>query len=255
VALLLSGARERLNMAQAFMQHKRHGARGRVIGEACSIIGHLSGSLDHEAGGDIATGLASLYDYMQVRLTEANLHNDPVPLDECMTLLGEIESAWNAIPAGQRRPAPTPRHDRALRLAPSNRCSRRWTRSTAPGRRNARSRSRSRRCLRRRPAFIHGQRSRPRRASRTMRQLLERQQAISDRADALRDKSRQQQSRLNRGGQAGTRLSVAGPGLSSHGFRPPPSAQSQTLQPLKSPPRAPIYKTSRRKARPVETRS
>jgi hypothetical protein len=35
-----------------------------------------------------------------------------------------------------------------------------------------------------------------------MRQLLERQQAISDRADALRDKSRQQQSRLNRGGQA-----------------------------------------------------
>lgn len=38
--------------------------------------------------------------------------------------------------------------------------------------------------------------------SRTMRQLLERQQAISDKADALRDKSRQQQSRLNRGGQA-----------------------------------------------------
>jgi hypothetical protein len=28
VALLLSGARERLNMAQAFMQHKRHGAEG-----------------------------------------------------------------------------------------------------------------------------------------------------------------------------------------------------------------------------------
>ena len=76
-----------------------------MIGETCSIIGHLSGSLDHEAGGDIATGLASLYDYMQVRLTEANLHNDPVPLNECMTLLGEIESAWNAIPSGQRHPA------------------------------------------------------------------------------------------------------------------------------------------------------
>lgn len=33
-------------------------------------------------------------------------------------------------------------------------------------------------------------------------QLLERQRSISDRADALRDKSRQRQSRLNLGGQA-----------------------------------------------------
>ena len=105
VALLLSGARERLNLAQAFMHNRDMAQKGRVIGETCSIIGHLSGSLDHEAGGDIATGLASLYDYMQVRLTEANLHNDPVPLNECMTLLGEIESAWNAIPSGQRHPA------------------------------------------------------------------------------------------------------------------------------------------------------
>lgn len=104
VALLLSGARERLNMAQVFMQNRDMAQKGRVIGETCSIIGHLSGSLDHEAGGDIANGLASLYDYMQVRLTEANLHNDPVPLKECMTLLAEIESAWNAIPSGQRHP-------------------------------------------------------------------------------------------------------------------------------------------------------
>lgn len=39
-------------------------------------------------------------------------------------------------------------------------------------------------------------------SSQTMQQLLERQQAISDRADALRDKSRQRQSRLNLGGKA-----------------------------------------------------
>lgn len=38
--------------------------------------------------------------------------------------------------------------------------------------------------------------------SHEMKQLLKRQQAISDRADALRDKSRQRQSRLNLGGKA-----------------------------------------------------
>ncbi|HAI93208.1 MAG TPA: hypothetical protein DCM36_00260 [Xanthomonadaceae bacterium] len=39
-------------------------------------------------------------------------------------------------------------------------------------------------------------------SSQTMQQLLERQQAISDRADTLCDKSRQRQSRLNLGGKA-----------------------------------------------------
>ena len=102
VALLLSGARERLGMAQSFMASGDMARKGRAIGETCSIIGHLSGSLDHEAGGDIAAGLSSLYDNMQIRLTEANLHNDPAPMQECMKLLGEIESAWSAIPEAKR---------------------------------------------------------------------------------------------------------------------------------------------------------
>ena len=44
----------------------------------------------------------------EARLTEANLHNDPSALHETLRLLGEIESAWNAIPSAQRqRPALT----------------------------------------------------------------------------------------------------------------------------------------------------
>ena len=105
VALLLAGACERLRLADACMERGDLARKGKAIGEVCAIVGHLNGSLDHEAGGEIAGNLSALYDYVLQRLTEANLHNDRAALDESLQLLGEIDSAWNAIPMEQRRPA------------------------------------------------------------------------------------------------------------------------------------------------------
>ncbi|MET0129250.1 MAG: flagellar export chaperone FliS [Stenotrophomonas chelatiphaga] len=103
VALLLSGACERIRRAEACIAQGDQPQKGKAIGEACAIVGHLNGSLDHEAGGDVAGNLSALYDYVMQRLTEANLHSDPAALQEVLGLLGEIESAWNAIPQGQRQ--------------------------------------------------------------------------------------------------------------------------------------------------------
>jgi len=102
VALLFAGACQRIRLAQACMAQGDHARKGKAIGEACAIVGHLNGSLDHEAGGEIAGNLSSLYDYVMQRLTEANLHNDENGLVESLALLGEIDSAWNAIPVDQR---------------------------------------------------------------------------------------------------------------------------------------------------------
>ncbi|NYZ64353.1 flagellar export chaperone FliS [Luteimonas deserti] len=97
VALLLSGACERIRLAEACIERGDQARKGKAIGEACAIVGHLGGSLDHEAGGEIAANLASLYDYVLRRLTEGNLHNDPDALRESLELLGEIDAAWTAI--------------------------------------------------------------------------------------------------------------------------------------------------------------
>ena len=106
VALLFEGAGERIRRAEAFLAQGDQAMKGKAIGEACAIIGHLNGSLDHEAGGEIAGNLSALYDYVVQRLTEANLNNDVAALQESLSLMGEIESAWNAIPSDQRqRPA------------------------------------------------------------------------------------------------------------------------------------------------------
>ncbi|WP_101927729.1 MULTISPECIES: flagellar export chaperone FliS [Luteimonas] len=105
VALLLAGACERLRLAEAFLERGDPARKGKALGEACAIIGHLNGSLDHEAGGEVAGNLSSLYDYVLRRLTEANLHNDASALRECLELLGEIDSAWAAIrPAADTAP-------------------------------------------------------------------------------------------------------------------------------------------------------
>ena len=103
VALLLEGASERIRRAEAHLAQGNQAMKGKAIGEACSIVGHLNGSLDHEAGGEIAVNLSALYDYVVQRLTEGNLNNDPAALKEAAELMGEIEAAWNAIPSEQRQ--------------------------------------------------------------------------------------------------------------------------------------------------------
>lgn len=102
VAMLFAGACQRIRLAQAAIAQGDMARKGKAIGEVCAIIGHLNGSLDHEAGGEIAGNLSALYDYVMQRLTEANLHNDDAALAESLELLGEIDSAWNAIPQQQR---------------------------------------------------------------------------------------------------------------------------------------------------------
>ena len=102
VALLFEGAGERIRRAEAFMAQGDQAMKGKAIGEACAIIGHLNGSLDHEAGGEIARNLSALYDFVTQRLTEANLNNDATALQEALAVMSEIESAWNAIPGEQR---------------------------------------------------------------------------------------------------------------------------------------------------------
>ncbi|OHE85471.1 MAG: flagellar export chaperone FliS [Lysobacterales bacterium RIFOXYD1_FULL_69_11] len=102
IALMLSGARERARLAVACLERGDLLRKSQAISDASAIIGGLNGSLNHEAGGEIADGLAALYDYAQRRLLEANTGNQAAPLQEVDALLADIETAWNSI--GQAQP-------------------------------------------------------------------------------------------------------------------------------------------------------
>ena len=57
-----------------------------------------------KVGGELALNLASLYEYMVMRLLAANLNNDITLLDEVARLLGELQGAWEEIRPGAQSP-------------------------------------------------------------------------------------------------------------------------------------------------------
>jgi flagellar protein FliS len=72
-------------------------ARARSISKACEILAELTGSLDHEQGGEISQRLAQLYAYMHRRLLEANFQQSDKPLAEVAGLLATLAEAWEAV--------------------------------------------------------------------------------------------------------------------------------------------------------------
>ncbi len=97
VQMLFDGALGKIAVAKGHMDRGEIAEKGRHISWAISIVEGLRSSLDMDKGGDIASNLNDLYDYMKRRLLEANMTNDPAILDEVSSLLREIKDAWDAI--------------------------------------------------------------------------------------------------------------------------------------------------------------
>jgi flagellar protein FliS len=83
---------------------------------AQDIIVELLGSLNREAGGDIAKQLAGLYDYCYRRLIVANVKKDQAAAREVVTILRDLGTAWQEI-AAQQRQTPTLPAGGARRMA------------------------------------------------------------------------------------------------------------------------------------------
>jgi flagellar protein FliS len=112
IVMLFDGAMAAIASGLTNMRANNIGEKGKAISKAIMIIDSgLRASLDKNAGGEIAEGLDSLYEYMSARLLKANLENDPAILEEVQRLLGELRDAWNAIgdsPAAKQGAAASP---------------------------------------------------------------------------------------------------------------------------------------------------
>ena len=98
ILMLYDGAIEAIRLAQAHMGSRRIAAKCETLGKALRIIEEgLKASVDRKAGGELADRLVALYDYITMRLLQANLRNDQKALEEARTLLGDLRSAWDQI--------------------------------------------------------------------------------------------------------------------------------------------------------------
>lgn len=98
VQMLMEGALEQIAVAKTGLKRNEVALKSRGIGRAIDIIGGLQGSLNKEAGGEIAENLDNLYDYMVRRLFSANAQNDESILDEVTNLMLEIKMGWDGMP-------------------------------------------------------------------------------------------------------------------------------------------------------------
>ncbi len=97
IQMLMEGFLARVNSAKGALAHKDFEGKSRYISNAMAIVSGLSGALDLEKGGDLATNLHSLYAYINKRLLEASCEISEEKLDEVAALMREIKIAWDAI--------------------------------------------------------------------------------------------------------------------------------------------------------------
>lgn len=104
VLMLMNAAVERLTTARGCIERREIVQKAKLLHSCVRIVGELRGTLNLSAGGPIAQNLSDLYEYMARRLLRANIDNDIACINEVLSLLGEIRSAWVAIGPEVSRP-------------------------------------------------------------------------------------------------------------------------------------------------------
>lgn len=101
IQLMLAGTLERLAQCKYAIQNNDFEQKGILIGKSIGLINGLNNSLDMDQGGDISVNLSRLYDFMLLRLSQANIENDPQAIDDVSDIIKTIKEGWDAIPKEQ----------------------------------------------------------------------------------------------------------------------------------------------------------
>ena len=108
VVMLYDGALRFIEAGRTAMRARDLARQSEALVRAQKIVAELLGTLDHQAGGEIAASLAPLYRFVLDRLVQANLGDEEGALDDAVRPLQELREAWVQIAAtAAARPAVT----------------------------------------------------------------------------------------------------------------------------------------------------
>ena len=99
IQMLMEGGLERMAQAKGAMSRGDVSQKAMLLTKAIDIITGLRQGLDEEKTDDKTAlqRLDDLYEYMAVRLAQANSQNDPQIIDEVAGLLITVKSGWDEI--------------------------------------------------------------------------------------------------------------------------------------------------------------
>jgi flagellar protein FliS len=97
VVLLYDGAIRFCHKGQEAMRRGEFETQNTNLINAQRIVGELLGSLNREAGGEVAANLTRVYTYLLEELVKANLYDKPEILDHAIWVLDELRASWVEI--------------------------------------------------------------------------------------------------------------------------------------------------------------
>lgn len=98
INMLLDGALTRVDQAIARLDDGDIDEAAILIQKTIAIVGELRESLNMEKGGEIATNLDALYEYIVIKLDAIGKYDTPIMvLDEVRELLSEVHCGWKGI--------------------------------------------------------------------------------------------------------------------------------------------------------------
>ena len=103
--MLMQGALDRMAYAKGSIERKEFEAKAEHLSRVTAILMNLRDTLDMDLKNEITENLYSLYDYMIQRVTDANIQNDLNIMDEVISLLLPIKTAWAQIPEDAKQEA------------------------------------------------------------------------------------------------------------------------------------------------------
>lgn len=105
VVMLYDGAVAALQRAVNAIEAGDIGQKCANLNRAQAIIAQLEGTLNFEAGGEVARTLKSLYLYSRAQILNANLQNSAPVLCALIEKLSNVREAWYEA---DRKPSPAP---------------------------------------------------------------------------------------------------------------------------------------------------
>jgi flagellar protein FliS len=119
--MLYEGSIKFIHLAIRGIDEKRPALKGEYISKVLAILTELTAALDMDRGGEIAVNLASLYEYMTMRLTEANIKSSTEPLREVESLIMDLKEGFSEASRIRRQPSvrqpEVPRESRGICVA------------------------------------------------------------------------------------------------------------------------------------------
>lgn len=106
VVMLYDGALQFMATAQGAIHRGDIPTRKTALSKTMAIVSELQSTLNMDQGGDIARSLDDLYRWANLRLLDAAVHNDPVPIDEVANVFRTLREGWNDLAAVDGRVSP-----------------------------------------------------------------------------------------------------------------------------------------------------